>query len=165
MSRSTMVFIGLVLAYGAYETLTESGRDEQGNIVDSGDLGVFSLRVGDCFNYGSVPAPDEEIEEIEEVEAIPCAEPHEHETYALVTVDPSIENYPGIDEMLEIAYEECLNLFENYVGRSFEESLLDVWVMIPIPESWSRLNDREIQCHLSHMEEEKLTGTMWGSGI
>jgi hypothetical protein len=168
MGRSTIFFIAVALVGGAYEKLTEADRDEHGNIAESGDLGVFSLRVGDCFNYGSVPVGDEEIEEreeIEEVEAIPCAEPHDYETYALVTVDPSIETYPGIDAMFEIAYQECFNSFEDYVGRSYQESLLTYWPIVPTSESWSRIDARLIQCHLADMEEEKLTDSMLGSGI
>lgn len=163
--RIRIVIFIVAVSFIAYNNLTEADRGDDGNIVDAGDLDVFSLRIGDCFNYGVIPEADEEAEEVEEVEAIPCSEPHWYETYALVTVDPSIETYPGQDEMFEIADEECLNRFENYVGRSFEESLLTYFKLVPTPESWSRANDRLLQCHLGHMEGEKLTGSMRGSGI
>ena len=51
------------------------------------------------------------------------------------------------------------------VGRSYDESVLDVFPIYPTNDSWSQLNDREVICATYHIDLKKITGSMKGSGI
>ena len=55
--------------------------------------------------------------------------------------------------------------FEAAIGASYEESVLVIWRLIPTEGSWNLRNDREVLCAAYHMDLEKLTGTVLGSGM
>ena len=48
---------------------------------------------------------------------------------------------------------------------SYEESVIAYATMYPPQASWKQVNDREVVCVGYHMELEKLTGSILGSGI
>ncbi len=79
--------------------------------------------------------------------------------------DVSFDSYPGEKSMLEAATDQCLKRFEKFVGRSYDESVLDVFPIYPTNDSWSQLNDREVLCAIYHIDLKKITGSMKGSGI
>ena len=161
MRRIRMAIFLIAAGLLAYGYLTDAERGEDGSIVDAGDLSAFALCVGDCFSYPI----NEEIQIVGDVEAIPCAEPHQYEVFALPLIDPPVSTYPGEEAIQEMAASQCFGLFENYVGKSYAESILDFTFLVPTPESWSKANDREILCALVESELELLTGSMRGSGI
>ena len=47
---------------------------------------------------------------------------------------------------------------------TYEESIIDFIAMYPTEDSWNRINDREVVCIAFHMEYEKLTESVLGSG-
>jgi len=55
--------------------------------------------------------------------------------------------------------------FEAAIGASYEESVLVIWRLIPTEGSWNLRKDREVLCAAYHMDLEKLTGTVLGSGM
>jgi len=150
------VALGSVL-YGA---LTEVQRDESGEIVESGTIGVFEARVGDCLLE---PLGDENISEFE---AVPCGDPHHLEVYALVDhPGGSSAGYPGESSLVDWGSEQCYERFEGYVGASWEASLdLDYFLVYPIEEAWSD-GERRVSCSVvAFVEGDELTGSMSGVG-
>ena len=137
-------------------------RNEAGDIISEGELDAFAVRVGDCFN-DSQEILDAENTIIQEVPGLPCSEPHDNEVYAVF--DLSLETFPGNDSMSDLAMEECQKQFESFVGNSYGGSILDILVMSPTQESWSRMGDREVTCSIFYMDGEKLTGSIKNSGI
>jgi hypothetical protein len=138
-------------------------RDESGQIVESGDLGVFDVRVGDCFND-----PPDLISSadalIESFVAVPCSEPHDNEVYALVDHPAGDDQpFPGIDALDEYGAGVCFSAFRPYVGRSYESSELDFFSFTPSEEGWERIDDREIICALYEVNLARLTGSMRGT--
>ena len=125
-------------------------------------MSVFALRVGDCFNDRATEQ-SEDLIEVTEMEAIPCSDPHDNEVYAVLEIP--LERYPGQEEMGDLAFEECAERFESFVGMSYAESILDIFFLTPTAESWAQGNDRQTSCAVFHVELEKLTGSMGGSGI
>ena len=92
---STIAICALALLAGACSTAV--ARNDDGTILARGRLAVFAMRVGDCFDD-----PDElvsgETLELDEVLAVPCAEPHDNEVFALFDLpDGESAPYPGDD--------------------------------------------------------------------
>jgi hypothetical protein len=118
----------------------DAERDESGEIVGSGQVSVFDLSEGDCWN--NVP---DEGEETETVDAVPCTEPHESEVFAVFNVDLG-EEWPGLDAVTAEAESQCVQRFEGFVGLTYDQSVLNLFYFNPIEESWNELNDREVVC-------------------
>jgi hypothetical protein len=127
-------------------------------------MSVFSIRVGDCFDDSQeVLDAGADVVEFQDLAGLPCSEPHDNEVYAVF--DLYLERFPGADALFDMASDECLERFESFVGMSYEESILGLYPVYPTEESWSQRDDREVVCAVFHIELEKLTGSMKGSGI
>lgn len=147
--RGRGLIIGLVIAgviavvaIGAVAIFApeDAERDESGDIVESGQVSVFDLSEGDCWN--NVP---DEGQETETVDAVPCTEPHESEVFAVFDVDLG-EEWPGIDAVTAEAETQCVQRFEGFVGLTYDQSVLNLFYFNPIEESWNQLDDREVVC-------------------
>ena len=147
-----LIGVGVV----AYNMATNADRDSTGAIIEAGDVDVFSIKVGDCFDDAG------EADEISTLPGVPCAEPHDNEAYAAFNV--SLDSYPGEDAMWELAYEKCMDRFEGFVGLDYESSVLDIFALYPSTDSWAQ-NDREVVCAVFNMNYDKLTGSVEGTGI
>jgi len=118
----------------------DAERDEGGDIVEGGQVSVFDLSEGDCWN--NVPDAGEETET---VDAVPCTEAHESEVFAVFDVDLG-EEWPGLDAVTAEAETQCVQRFEGFVGLTYDQSALNLFYFNPIEESWNELNDREVVC-------------------
>lgn len=145
----------LILGFLGFKVMTDADRDESGAIVDAGNVDVFQIAVGDCFDNVTT-------EEISSLPGVPCSEPHDNEAYA--SFDVSLPGYPEGEGMYEVAFESCLDRFESFVGRDYESSSLDIFALYPTREGWAQ-NDREVVCAVFDMEETKLVGSMQASGL
>jgi hypothetical protein len=153
-----------LLVFGGWYLITgldDAGRDDSGEIVNAGDVGVADLEPGDCFND-----PDDFEEVVYDVQAVPCSEPHDNEVFAIRSVAPAFpEGFPGQETLQEHAYEVCSGpVFDTFVGVSYLDSSLDVISLSPTAESW-RDGDRDLACVLYRLDLGKLTGTARGSGM
>ena len=147
--------VAIFAGAGAFEDQTT--RNEQGVIVEGGGLGAFVMQVGDCINV-----PEEDL--VQSVEAVPCSDSHDGEVYALFDMAASSPSYPGDDAVDSAAVNGCLVRFGDYVGVTYEYSVLDVYALQPTQDSWNEFDDREIVCVLTSMDGSSLTGSMRGSG-
>jgi hypothetical protein len=149
------VYILAALGFAIYGAATEADRDGSGAIIDAGSVDAFNVEIGDCFD-------DTSFDEVSSLPGVPCSQPHDNEAYAVF--DVSLDSYPDVDAMSELANGSCVERFEGFVGRDYESSSLDVIAMYPTPESWSQ-NDREVVCAVYDMEAVKLTGSVKGLGL
>ena len=155
-----MAFVALI-AIGIF---SEPDRDEQGEIVDEGNLSAFALRLGDCFNDPKEKVnPDTGIAEVEQVRAIPCANPHHNEVFALFNIQ--LDAFPGTEQVSSIASENCLSHFNEYVGKDYKESALDFYSLLPTQQSWNDRGDKEVICVVHKMSGEKTAGSLKNSGL
>jgi RNA polymerase subunit RPABC4/transcription elongation factor Spt4 len=143
----------VVIALGASYVFA-ARRDESGEVTGAGDLSVFDIQVGDCFDV------DADATEVESVRAIPCGEPHTYEMFWTGT-------YPGDEQPTEDEYfswleGECIPAFEAYVGIAFADSIYYIGSLSPTKESWGD-GDREFSCYLHNLEETPVTGSAEGS--
>lgn len=132
----------------------ETVRDADGNVVEGGEIGVFSLNVGDCFL-------DLPVGEVSSIEAVPCAEEHKYEIYHLFDLD-----LPEFDQtaVSEGAQEGCYDAFEGYMGVSYEESFYNFDGLQPTDGSWSQ-GDREVVCLATPFDGRTTTGTAKGANL
>jgi hypothetical protein len=137
----------------------EAERDDEGAVAEEGDVGVFSLREGDCFDD-----PDElegdEAPRVESVAAVPCDQPHDNEVYHLGELPDG--DFPGQQEIVQMAFDECLDPFEDFVGVPYEESELEIFPLTPSQDTWEDEDDREVVC-AAYLPDEQLTGSVRGS--
>ncbi len=164
MSQLRTILFVLFIGYVVYNITNDADRDESGSIVGGGEIGVFAMRTGDCFDDPQEIIDSETgVAEFQDVAGAPCSEPHDNEVYAVF--DVSFDAFPGEGAMSDAASDECLARFEGFVGRSYEESILGIFPIYPNSDSWSRMNDREVVCSVYHIDGEKLIGSNRGSRI
>ena len=151
------VGIGVV----GYNAFIDADRDSSGVIVEAGNVGAFDIRVGDCFNDTSASLSG--ADEVASVPAVPCADNHDNEVYAVFNI--SGDSYPGEDAVDSMAFDGCLDRFAPFVGRAYETSALDFFAMYPTRESWNQLGDREIVCAVYDLNLAQLEGSVKGLGL
>lgn len=141
----------VVLAVGYF---TNARRGDDGGISDGGTLQVTDLRVGDCFDL-----TEETATEISEVDASPCTQAHEYEMFHIATWTDAGDTYPTEDAWFTFFLEDCGVAFGDYVGRSYETSVLDFAPFRPTEEGWDD-GDRVVQCALVDPSNTELTETL-----
>lgn len=149
------VVAGVAVFAGVGAFGDETTRDPSGDIIESGGLGAFVIRNGDCINL-----PGESV--VQSVEGIPCSESHDAEAYYVF--DMSGTAYPGEDTIYTTAQTGCLAQFHPFVGVAYEYSELYVTWLAPTEESWDELDDREIVCMVATVDGSQVTGSLRGSG-
>lgn len=154
-------FVVLVLASAcsSESTSDNSNRDDSGNIIEGGDVGVFALEIGDCFNQ----PPDGNISE---VAAVPCADPHDSEVFATFDINGGDNApYPG-DAEVRTKSEKCTrDLFSAYVGIDYASSRFGVLPITPTQETWeSNLHDREVICTANTVDGTQITASIQDTG-
>jgi hypothetical protein len=130
-----VVGVGIVSA-GAW-ALDNTKRDDNGAIVESGDLGVFNFAVGDCIT--GMP----EGATIDKATGTPCDQPHEYEVYAETYLDSESSDVPA--DISEQANAFCMSKFKTFVGLTYEESTLGFSSIYPTSDSWAQ-GDKELTC-------------------
>lgn len=135
--------VGVVEGFKGFDT-TE--RDAQGHVTDGGSVSVGKLRVGDCYSApaladitdaGTSTSPTS-------VDVVPCGEDHQAEVFQIIELHG--HRFPGEDGV-DRRLVDCLRSFEQYVGRPYRKSELDVIFFYPTSTSW-RFGDRLITCSL-----------------
>lgn len=148
--------VGLLLLTGCSSTNADDAeRNDDGSVVASGEVGVNKLQLGDCFDQAA------ESEAVEAVEAMPCEEPHDQEVFYLGALPD--EEFPGDQVAADLVAEQCIAVFETYVGQPYTDSTLDIAYIYPSEDSWSD-GDRGYVCSLFDVDQNQLTGSMRGAG-
>jgi hypothetical protein len=160
-SRIT-AFLALVIALAG--ACDDAERDEAGQVRTAGDMSVYDLRTGDCFNGGERVAEEAGKERtVNQVTAVPCEQAHDNEVFGLFKHPaPPDATFPGEGAVNKVAQDGCLERFEPYVGKPYDGSDLQVAVIAPGEKSWKEEHDRAIACVL--YGEERLKGSRKASG-
>jgi hypothetical protein len=126
-------------------------RDEDGEVVDGGAVGVFKLQEGDCVKLPSALGPSDDDQggdvEVDAMEAIPCTELHDGE---VILVDDQffadLTEFPGVEAGTEQATPACVEALDAYTGTDFDTSSFNVVPLVPTEPSWEALDDRGVVC-------------------
>lgn len=160
--KNFLVYAVIGLGFVAYNVATEADRDASGVIVEEGNLGAFTFRLGDCFD-NTFAFESDEAGEVSSLPGVPCADPHDNEVYAVFDVEYA--EFPGDEQMAEDAFGACRARFEAFVGLEYESSTLDIAALYPSTESWAMQDHREVVCAVYDMNGGKLTGSVQGASI
>ena len=137
---------GAVLATGAaiwgVAGQDNTTRDSSGSIVQSGQLGAFVTKVGDCFSGVAAGATT-----ISTVDGVPCSQPHHWQVYFKTT--STLASYSS-DAVHVDASTQCSN-YLNSLGPTLSAVKLQEYsnasfkVLVPTTESWAK-GDLGIDC-------------------
>jgi len=138
-------------------TVTEVPLDRGQQI----DAALYVPAIGDCFDR-RYPDPERPLREV--ILVVPCREPHTYEVFDLWT--PEIESdpesptvpYPDVETFTTDARNACVAQLEDFVGRPYELSVLEVEPLLPNPDEWD-LGNRAAGCLAFHRDGDLLTGT------
>ncbi len=155
--KSWGFYILAAIGFVVYGATMDVDRDDSGAIVDGGNVDAFNVQVGDCFNDAGTFD-----NEIASVPGVPCSEPHDNETYAVL--DVSYDSYPADGNMEQLAYDACMVHFESFVGREYKTSVLEIATMYPSADSWGK-DDREVICAVFDVNAKQLVGSAAGRGL
>lgn len=151
--------VGLGLVGAGYTGLggqDNSTRDDNGDIVRSGEVGAFRIQLGDCLNGATTGL-------IESMEGVPCTTPHDVEVYHAFNLGDG--PYPGDASITESAGNGCMAAFEPFVGHEYETSIYDISYLYPSLDSWTELDDREVLCLMDNYDGTKKIGSAQNTGI
>jgi hypothetical protein len=161
MTRSATTRFAAVLGLAAVTLLASCGdeteedsteRNEEGEITESGDVGVFRINIGDCLN-GAAEG------NVSQFDGVACTEPHLYE--AIHKFDVADGDFDAA--AIETASEECLgDVFTEYVGLDYQSSIYGMIPLQPTAESWEQ-GDREIVCLLTTLDGTTITGSVQGT--
>ncbi len=130
----------------------------------SGSIGVASIERGECFaDFGQFEVDATGTGEVSAVDRIECAEAHALEAYYVGPAYESYDEYPGDEEIDDVAITSCRQRFERFVDFEWETSDLDFWWLTPTPSGWDQ-GDRELVCLVGDTDKELTVGTLEGAG-
>ncbi len=158
MSRHLFAIAAIALLLTACTSAGEQDatRDDEGQVSENEEIGVFRLREGDCL---MMPSQGIGGEEVETLDAIPCGEPHDGEVLAIVNVPGDDDApYPGDAAISTEAETGCLSSFQSVTGRDFAtDPFWDLTFLSPTSDSWTLGDDREIVCIVLPLDGELTT--------
>ena len=103
--------------------------------------------------------------EVENVGLVDCDEPHRYEVFAAIDVEaPNDARFPGSTQRESVAFSPCRDDFDEYVGETYANSLLDIHTFFPSRDSWEDAGDREVVSTLFDLEDLYMEGSMKESG-
>jgi hypothetical protein len=148
-------------------------RDSSGQVVAAGEVKALDIQLADCFrkpaapagsNASAVPAaPSTESDAVEAVMVVPCVEPHDFEVFYSFNLTDG--PYPGVESIEEQWVDGCLAQFEDFVGASFDDSILDISAIYPTEQTWNDMDDREVLCSVTAVDGSLRTGSARNSGL
>lgn len=149
--------IAVGIGFAVFSGGADVDRNSSGEIVEPGSIATENVRVGDCLNDPGL------AEEVSEFEAMPCGEPHDMEVFATPS-HADVGAYPGETAVSDWGSEACYEVFEGYVGASWEASPdLDFSLYWPTEESWDA-GDRMVICAVFRLDEASITGSLRDRG-
>ena len=143
---------GIAVFAGTNAMEDKTTRDDGGQIVQSGGLGAFAVRMGDC-----VQLPDSAATQVASVEGVPCEAPHDAQVFAEFDIADQA-TFPGVAAVEQAAGEGCASRWESALGPYDEGRGLDFTFFTPTQESWDA-DDREVTCFVVSVDGTPLDGS------
>jgi hypothetical protein len=137
----------------------ETTRDENGEVIKSGEVGIFSLKVGDCFQFTSDDFASKEDNLPLSLPVVPCTDLHDGEVISVFDLPYGL--YPTNYEFKKIQDEKCWDEYELYTKTNLEETPHLMQLFYPLEESWNDGN-REVTCTVSLPDGERLGASVRG---
>lgn len=129
--------------------IDDTTRDDTGQIVEEGDLGVFVTQVGDCLNF-----EDPAATLVSMTKGVPCSTQHHWQVIFKAKV--SVDEYDEVEIENEVDY-LCENALEDLVEGLSDEKLDEyqnatTFQLLPSRESFAE-GDRTVDCLIGSDKE------------
>jgi hypothetical protein len=147
--------VGVIAFGGVCFGLYQANGGEGGDIETGSEL-VSELTTGDCFDM--TDGIDHEYQTFVDVTA--CSDVHHFEVFAEPVLDD--DAFPGDDEVAQLGDDACCEVFDDYVGSTWEDSALDYGWFTPTEDTWAT-GDREVTCYLATAPDGE-SASLAGSG-
>lgn len=151
-----LIIAVLVMGGAVAGFVTNASRSSSGDITRSGDMKSSDLVVGDCWDM-----KDPTADSVGDVTGRPCTEAHEYEVFSIASM--AEDTYPSEDAFAAFVDDTCMPAFKTYVGRAYEESVLDFSWLYPSNDAWAA-GDRVIECSVYDPSNNQLTASLRNSG-
>lgn len=123
-------------------------------------LAYNELLPGDCFNDVDVAVDDDGF--VTDITTVSCDEPHDNEV--VLAYEFPVGPYPGSDAVGTELDAACVAAWPDYVGVTFEDSLLFLYQIAPGQADWEA-GDRIGICAAYDGSFEPITGSVFGSSL
>lgn len=138
MKYGAVAIVGaLLFASCSSDTTT---RNDAGEVVEGGEVGVFAVQIGDCINF-----PTDQDDGVDSFGAVACTEPHDGQIFELFDIT-GFDEFPGNQVVSQESDAGCFRAFESFVGLDVTESRFLVQRVSPSEQTWNQLDDREVIC-------------------
>lgn len=133
------------IAWAGISAVDNTTRDDSGAIVQSGDLGAFVTKVGDCLN--GLPTGNQST--IDVLKGVPCSEAHHWQVVHKENISLANFDQAAVDNEAKNVCDNALNSLVNSLSDSkFNEYKSAVSTTLqPTSESWAH-EDRVVDCLL-----------------
>jgi hypothetical protein len=134
----SVVWAGVFVLVGVTNSGSATRQSSTGKITHRGDLGVFALSVGDCFDNPT------NTQDIESVTAIPCTQAHDSQVFAKFDLSGSDSDYPTQQAMTQQADSGC-NARTGSIDKTKTTAAMDIRVLFPEQDAWAD-GQRTVSC-------------------
>jgi len=109
-------------------------------VSNPGQVNIFSLRVGDCFQN---PPASQTALGVTDVTVVACTTPHNAQAFA--QFDATDSSYPGSPALIKESQHGCQNRIKDNVDQSKITSTMSLHFLFPEAQSWAN-GRRTITC-------------------
>lgn len=152
LSGVWLLICGVGAAVGLFADSNKSG--EPSSVLPKLPAATKNLKVGDCIN--GLLSQDMNKELRRNPPAVDCAEAHEGEVFAVVTMSGG--TFPGDTAVQDRAESGCSGDALSAYAPDDKTKDLEIYYLFPTSSSWA-LGDRDITCLVVN-EKAKLTGSL-----
>jgi Septum formation/Domain of unknown function (DUF4190) len=134
----SLVWVGVIVAASIATNSTATRQSATGKITHRGDLGVFALATGDCFDNPT------DTQDIESVTAIPCTQAHDSQVFAKFDLSGADAAYPAPDALNKLADTGC-NSRTGSIDKPKTTADMTIRVLFPEQDAWAD-GQRTVSC-------------------
>ncbi len=127
-----------VAAASVFMWASVTGRLDTDSDTSNNDIFVVDDRSVEFADVGDCMAEFPEAEVVYELEFVSCDVAHGVEVYVVGDLNPNgTRDYPGDDVSAQEVKAACTAGFQPYVGRTYEESVYEVYYLYPRALRWN----------------------------
>lgn len=119
---------------------------------------IPELRTGTCLN--DVRAEGDTVT-VDSTRGVSCSGTHESEVVGTL-IHTGSGRFPGVATLVTYGQTPCVDAFRSYVGVEFQDSSLDMIVVVPSEVAWAK-GDRSIACLVITSDGSRISGTVKGT--
>jgi Domain of unknown function (DUF4190)/Septum formation len=134
----SLIWVVVFVAAGVLSNGTATRQSSTGKITHRGDVGVFALATGDCFDNPT------NTQDIESVTALPCTQPHDSQVFAKFNLTGADNAYPAADALDKMADTGC-NSRTGSIDKAKATSDMTIRVLFPEQDAWAD-GQRTVSC-------------------